>query len=988
MKILKTKDSEIMNLYFHEQLKKQASAATTVFEAIGDVVKILPVESTLDDLAKAMGANSVEELIGLTGKSSDELEAEFVKHKSVNLGDIPAQVKPLAGAVVKSTSKEFSKYLTESLSKIMPLMQESDSLLAKAKNVDSLDDQAIKLLKESITKNKDELMREYTPLRGRFEAARQAGGFDISEVSSWRANLKRISDKAKELDIEEQKIIEKIKTPNASSVIEDINKPKISPATNINPSAVPTKINIKPFAKTIVTPTVETIAGSGANDAVKITEDAIGRAVSDIEKSGKFVDDGSKKTVEDAIKTSSLSGVKEGFAEVASEAGGDGSKLIPIAGQEAKSLDAASKDLISNLSPEMQAPTAAAAKSAKDNAKLSTKKTLDGVIADTQMEDRATKVSQTPEVSPQESSVPNLGQEQSRKTPIAKLPGETDAAYVLRVKGLTAAEALEAARMEREEQLAAKTIGGKTKELFKSSIPSLLWTVSMSIGAAIVGIPSGVATLAAGAVAGIGTIASTVIVPLVSLLAVAGIGYYVYNNWIAEEPNIALVAKLKAKLADTSVRLDNVKFKEDTDGHVLFQEISVVSTRLLKYGLNELAQPLQSDKDLSMIFSDIDLLSRDLKKFLANKDKYCQDLVNPNDCDDLTASAQGLYDTLNEYTSSVSDYIKEHADDTAEEASAGGITSQVGSAAKSDSQQQSDRTPYEVQIYDQNVDIAHLSGNMRMSAPRIIGKVFNTPEGMAFIDPANKFGGGFFGRTSEPGKDYLEALKYFYLNRIFDKHDLKKFIRANLPTASRRKMGNYKEGLDYYKQNPFSAQKIRRKRLQKQESLKNLHKNFTKSANVSMLVDKSGNSMKKQADQFSKEYFKDAVKSISEQYSKSYYEGFGKLYDVTPEKTSADYQQLYQNHQESGTDLIERAHPKSIYIADAISNGGLIENSIEQHRKMEEVAFSMPSGNFRNRYAELIENLVKIANESDEQGLYQSSELIEESVTKLIGNLK
>ncbi len=117
----------------------------------------------------------------------------------------------------------------------------------------------------------------------------------------------------------------------------------------------------------------------------------------------------------------------------------------------------------------------------------------------------------------------------------------------------------------------------------------------------------------------------------------------------------------------------------------------------------------------------------------------------------------------------------------------------------------------------------------------------------------------------------------------------------------------------------------------------------------------------KKADKTSKRYFKDAVKDLSsDSFMSDYYAGFSKLYDSKVKKRKSDYNKLYDVQEETGSDRIHKAHPEAIVVADAIGNGGLVENASESSKAMQEVASRMPTGNYRARYA-FIQNALKKA---------------------------
>jgi len=120
-------------------------------------------------------------------------------------------------------------------------------------------------------------------------------------------------------------------------------------------------------------------------------------------------------------------------------------------------------------------------------------------------------------------------------------------------------------------------------------------------------------------------------------------------------------------------------------------------------------------------------------------------------------------------------------------------------------------------------------------------------------------------------------------------------------------------------------------------------------------------SMHKSADEVSKSYHKDAVKDLREKDKtlRDYYAGLGRLYDEESEKRKPDQKELYELHDETGSDLTLSAHPNAIRLSDAMGDGGLVENGLEQKNKMEGVALRTPTGNFESRYANLRDLLQK-----------------------------
>jgi len=83
--------------------------------------------------------------------------------------------------------------------------------------------------------------------------------------------------------------------------------------------------------------------------------------------------------------------------------------------------------------------------------------------------------------------------------------------------------------------------------------------------------------------------------------------------------------------------------------------------------------------------------------------------------------------------------------------------------------------------------------------------------------------------------------------------------------------------------------------------------------------------------------------------------------------------------------IIEKAHPEPIYTAEALGDGGLVENQIEQHNKMVNIVNKMPTGSPIHYYACVIDELVKIANECDSDGETEAANLITKVAEDILG---
>lgn len=86
---------------------------------------------------------------------------------------------------------------------------------------------------------------------------------------------------------------------------------------------------------------------------------------------------------------------------------------------------------------------------------------------------------------------------------------------------------------------------------------------------------------------------------------------------------------------------------------------------------------------------------------------------------------------------------------------------------------------------------------------------------------------------------------------------------------------------------------------------------------------------------------------------------------------------------EIGEELVGKAHKKSPTMADAMGEGALVENIVEQQKKDIEIATKMPNGALVQVHAALIQSLVKIANNLEEQGKYKEAMKVDAVIEKL-----
>jgi ABC-type transporter Mla subunit MlaD len=116
----------------------------------------------------------------------------------------------------------------------------------------------------------------------------------------------------------------------------------------------------------------------------------------------------------------------------------------------------------------------------------------------------------------------------------------------------------------------------------------------------------------------------------------------------------------------------------------------------------------------------------------------------------------------------------------------------------------------------------------------------------------------------------------------------------------------------------------------------------------------------KKEDSFPKEYIKDFKADLrhDDKRIKDYFSELGAMYEEEVALTEHSLKELYELHDPEEVTLT--AHPNSIRVSEALGDGGLAENGLEQKEKMEDIALRTPTGNFVNRYASLKDLFNKI----------------------------
>lgn len=88
-----------------------------------------------------------------------------------------------------------------------------------------------------------------------------------------------------------------------------------------------------------------------------------------------------------------------------------------------------------------------------------------------------------------------------------------------------------------------------------------------------------------------------------------------------------------------------------------------------------------------------------------------------------------------------------------------------------------------------------------------------------------------------------------------------------------------------------------------------------------------------------------------------------------------------------GKSIIEEAHPEPVYIAEARGDGGLVENQIEQQKRIIEMINKMPTGSLVGRYASVALELVKTANACDEINQEEAADLLTNAAVEILSKI-
>lgn len=189
--------------------------------------------------------------------------------------------------------------------------------------------------------------------------------------------------------------------------------------------------------------------------------------------------------------------------------------------------------------------------------------------------------------------------------------------------------------------------------------------------------------------------------------------------------------------------------------------------------------------------------------------------------------------------------------------------------------------------------------------------------------------------SKEDRKSYKQSVQI--LNDFFEEFD--KTEDKDKFLSEFRKMKNYE---NLYKAIVIIESECKKNNKKDRKTNDSLDHSINKESILDM-------SIQKKSDKISDQYYKDASKGLSgndplmQTFYKEMSAEYNKKLDVKPHKRK----DLMDFFHEGAEHIMSQAHPASVVIADAMDDGGLIENNIEHYNISREIAYRKPMGNFK-----------------------------------------
>jgi hypothetical protein len=453
-----------------------------------------------------------------------------------------------------------------------------------------------------------------------------------------------------------------------------------------------------------------------------------------------------------------------------------------------------------------------------------------------------------------------------------------------------------------------------------------------------------------------------------AILGAGGAALIFLYQWFDSPDAMPFKDQIDAAASTTKAALIDMETQEGSELATLKYKLQQQMTEADAVG-KQLDETVDSDARNVLkkkYLEKIGLAAETIDQILAKKDQLASQATSPVQFDSFIREAQGYKNSINSFRAGyIAAYNRQQPAQPRQQGS-GPISGGTGNATE---QPESASSPG-----SSNWNEAKTS-----AVPVIVKNVLLSPIGLLFLDPENKFSGlNGYPKTSNIKQNFINAAGALYDLGITNPMKLKKHIDSIFNSKqSRAFFSQYKQALRFYRP---KVQDYRRQYLQ--EFIK-MYKQNISNKNASINMDTTN--MIKRSDDISNRYISDASKGLKDQAAKSYFSRLKSLHENNLGKAKSDYETLYASMKDE-EDITLKAHPTSFISIPARANSGLVENGHEQQARGIELANTLPSGNFLNRNAFVISNLVKIANAADESGNEQVSNLIDSTIRELLKN--
>ncbi len=272
-------------------------------------------------------------------------------------------------------------------------------------------------------------------------------------------------------------------------------------------------------------------------------------------------------------------------------------------------------------------------------------------------------------------------------------------------------------------------------------------------------------------------------------------GYLLYQHWFGADPDGVekVRSTLKTSITNSITRLRPLQFKVGTQGETLNHDVLAELQDNLKS--IDYLNP-ENESQFNYAHSNLAELQKLVNNYLTSKDILTGDLISQNGYPEAISSLQDLQSILTAYQNGLEKYQQGTAGGAAATEMAGGGP---GPESPASAIPKSTLKPQLIPIYGEMIDVSKEGPQHRSLASTLSKGLLSTPLGMAFVDPDNVWG-GYFPKTGDQNIDIHQSLNFLINQKIYDKADLRRFMRHSMPKEGRKRNSGWQEAVRYYEQ--------------------------------------------------------------------------------------------------------------------------------------------------------------------------------------------